>query len=245
METAPQGIEKQESLSPLQQFLTQRNLDSSAPISADIAQAIESGEITTEDGLAIYKEYSAQLEQESTTDHLTGLLNRRGYEKRMTTAFESLNAPENNRSVATAAVLVLRIDVNGLHEINKYGHDAGDAAIARAAETIQINTRADVDIVARVGGDEFAVAIVLQDTDLEADRAEVIQTIISRFTENLGQSIAPIMAEKDGQEISVPVSTTVGYYVAEKGKPINWQEADQAADADATQKKSELNQGRS
>lgn len=237
----PRGLEQQESSSPLQSFLTGRNLDSSAPISGEIARAIESGEISTEDGLAIYNEYTAQLEAESTTDHLTELLNRRGYEKRMASAFESLYAPENNRAVSPVAILVLRIDVDGLHLINENGHPTGDEALKAVAEAIRVNTR-DRDVAGRVGGDEFAVGIVLESADVDGDFSGPAEAITQRFEEYLLEKIPSVTVIKDGQEILVKVSATVGHAIATRKSPSTWQEVDTAADANAVAKKEMLKQ---
>ena len=243
METGPKGIEDQNTLSPLETFLARKNLNWGELSSEMIATAIEADEITSEEGLDIYKEYTAKIEQESTTDHLTGLLNRRGYERRLNSTFENLNFPANKREVAPVAVLLLRIDLNDLRGINKFGHAAGDAALAALAEAIKINTR-DNDIAARVGGDEFGVAIVLESTDLEADFTGTIGGIAQRFQENLEQNITPIRITIKGQEILIKVSSTVGYAIADKKTPVSWRKLDEAADLAATQRKEELKQSR-
>ncbi len=243
METGPKGIEDQSTLSPLQAFLSRQNLSTTEPISEKIALAIDSGEITAEEGIDIYKEYTAQIEGESTTDHLTELLNRRGYEKRLNAAFESLYSRENNRALAPVAILLLRIDLDDLHQINQFGHSTGDAALKNLAETIKVNVR-DNDIAARVGGDEFGMAIILESNELDADFTSTIEAIAQRFQKNLGQNIPPVQITKDGQEISVKVSATVGYAVADKKTPVSWQELDKAADQAATQAKEELKQTR-
>lgn len=239
METGPKGIEDQNTLSPLQAFLARKNLSQTELSSEMIATAIEAGEITSGEGLDVYNEYAAKLEQESMTDHLTGLLNRRGYERRLNKAFENLYFPANKREVAPVAVLLLRIDLNDLRGINKFGHAAGDAALTALAEAIKINAR-DNDIAARVGGDEFGVVIVLESADLEADFMGTIGGIAQRFQENLEQNITPIRFTVKGQEILIKVSSTVGYATTDKKTPASWQELDEAADQAATQRKEEL-----
>ena len=83
-------------------------------------------------------------------DPLTGLLNRRGWDARLDT--EERRA---RRYGSPAAVLV--IDLDRLKAINdSLGHDAGDALLVRAADTLLATVR-ESDAVARVGGDEFAV----------------------------------------------------------------------------------------
>lgn len=90
------------------------------------------------------------LEALSTTDALTGLLNRRGF---MEQALEIL---ENTRAAHGALGLVF-VDLDGLKPINdQLGHDAGDRALGEAARLLRQTCRGG-DLVARLGGDEFAV----------------------------------------------------------------------------------------
>jgi diguanylate cyclase (GGDEF)-like protein len=94
----------------------------------------------------------AQLERAATVDALTGLYNRRH-------AMEALT-----REVAQARRLghplaVVMLDLDGLKQINdRWGHQAGDAAIRQVAGAIRHALRTG-DVPARLGGDEF-VAIL-------------------------------------------------------------------------------------
>jgi diguanylate cyclase (GGDEF)-like protein len=83
-------------------------------------------------------------------DPLTGLLNRRGWER-------ALRAEEDRcrRSGRSSGVAV--VDLDHLAEVNRReGHEAGDARVLRTASLVQGLVRA-ADVVARVDGDEFAV----------------------------------------------------------------------------------------
>ncbi len=92
---------------------------------------------------------SKQLEYLSFHDSMTGLYNRRYFE-------EELNRLFNKRSLPLTLVL---IDLNGLKIVNDIlGHKMGDELIMKAAEILSISTRAS-DIVARIGGDEFAIIL--------------------------------------------------------------------------------------
>ena len=97
------------------------------------------------------RERNAQeLEALSLTDALTGLRNRRGFtmlaEQQLKTA-NRLGRP----------LLLLFADVDGLKPVNDVqGHAAGDALLCEAA-TVLAGCFRDMDIVARMGGDEFAV----------------------------------------------------------------------------------------
>ena len=94
-----------------------------------------------------------KLELRASTDPLTGLLNRRGWDRVL--------AREQGlcrRHGLSAEVVV--VDLDGLKELNDaYGHEAGDAMIMRAATYIFSAVRAH-DSVCRLGGDEFVVLAV-------------------------------------------------------------------------------------
>ncbi|HEV8468588.1 MAG TPA: GAF domain-containing protein [Candidatus Limnocylindria bacterium] len=82
------------------------------------------------------------------TDPLTGLPNRRSF-------FERLAAELVRQDGQPLAVAIL--DANGLKALNdELGHAAGDEALVKVGEVLQAGVR-DGDLVARIGGDEFAV----------------------------------------------------------------------------------------
>ncbi len=98
-----------------------------------------------------------RAEREAVTDALTGVLNRRGFELRLDVELE--RARRYGRQVAVAYV-----DVDGLKSVNDgHGHCSGDAVLTGVAEALRAGSR-EGDLVARVGGDEFVVALVEQDT---------------------------------------------------------------------------------
>ncbi len=89
-------------------------------------------------------------ERSACDDALTGVLNRRGWDQAV--------AAEQVRSRRHASpVSVLAIDLDGLKGVNdSQGHAAGDALLARAGQVLLGAVR-DGDVVARTGGDEFAL----------------------------------------------------------------------------------------
>lgn len=110
---------------------------------------------------------------EADTDALTGLYNRRGWEKLL-----AAEDARYRRFGHTGSIVIL--DLDNLKRVNdSSGHRAGDVYIQRAADTIRAATRA-VDIVARLGGDEFG--ILAADTD--SARAQVlVDRLTSRLTD--------------------------------------------------------------
>ncbi len=106
----------------------------------------------SEQRLADQQQRIDELEQLSFTDELTGLPNRRGFERHM--------AQELARSRSQKAGGVLGfLDLDGLKGINdSLGHAAGDAALRHAARHLHHAARPG-DFAARLHGDEFAMVL--------------------------------------------------------------------------------------
>lgn len=93
-----------------------------------------------------------ELHRQSSTDGLTGLLNRRSFDLALERSL--VEASEAKRPVS----LVL-FDVDEFKQINDaHGHPAGDRALRKLARALIRRARLD-DVVARIGGDEFAVIL--------------------------------------------------------------------------------------
>lgn len=122
------------------------------------------------------KQYMVQTELSNLAlqDELTGLYNRRGF---LALAERQVKlARRSGRSL-----LLFFIDVDGLKEINDvYGHGEGDAALKCTAEALETTFR-DSDVIARFGGDEFAVLAIEASGQSEA-------TIRERLTEFLNSA---------------------------------------------------------
>lgn len=99
------------------------------------------------------KRRAERAELEAMVDGLTGLWNRR--------AWEQLKAKEEARCRRYGnPACVISVDLDGLKTVNDtQGHKAGDGLLLRAARALRATTRAQ-DIVARMGGDEFAILAV-------------------------------------------------------------------------------------
>ena len=113
-------------------------------------------------------------QQEALTDELTGLLNRRGWEQHI--ASEETRARRYGNPTS-----VLIVDLDGLKQVNDtQGHAQGDALIRRASHCLTIAVR-ESDIVARIGGDEFAILAI------ECDKAGA-EILCQKITETLSSN---------------------------------------------------------
>ncbi len=131
---------------------------------------------------------SQKLSYQSTHDPLTGLDNRRSFEARLDQALESAQ-----NETQTHAVCYL--DLDHLHVINdNYGIEAGDRLLKEIAARLKQGRRRE-DLVARMGGDEFA--ILLSDCDLEQAR---------KIADQLRREINKIQITQGNKAISISIS---------------------------------------
>jgi diguanylate cyclase (GGDEF)-like protein/PAS domain S-box-containing protein len=114
-----------------------------------------------------------QVQQLADHDALTGLLNRRRFDDEL-----RRERARVRRSGGRSAVLLL--DLDGFKAVNdRHGHAAGDRLLKRIAGALRSELR-EVDVVARIGGDEFAV--LLPDADPAGARAtaEKLERAVAR-----------------------------------------------------------------
>ncbi|MBI9099352.1 MAG: diguanylate cyclase [Spirochaetaceae bacterium] len=111
-----------------------------------------------QEDISYRKELIRQLEEKSSTDSLSGLINRR-------TFFEKMDI-EVERSRRRGYVFVLMmIDVDFFKKVNDtYGHQIGDKVLINLSDNLRASLRS-ADICARIGGEEFI--IVLPETRLD------------------------------------------------------------------------------
>jgi len=101
----------------------------------------------------------AELETQAQHDALTGLSNRLTFEVALTASLSN----SDHRGV------VLMIDLDRFKEINdSLGHDMGDRLLIEVANRLRAAGRS-TDLVARFGGDEFAMLLLLRDSDTDDD----------------------------------------------------------------------------
>ena len=100
-----------------------------------------------------FKAYLDVCEEAAFTDHLTGLANRRRFERQLEREVARVERFEH-------PFTLLMIDIDNFKNLNdNFGHDAGDEAIRRLSKVLCEGTRG-IDLAARIGGEEFAVLLV-------------------------------------------------------------------------------------
>ena len=116
------------------------------------------------------------------TDELTSLENRRAFKEALTR--------EIQRSQRYGSPLTLALfDLDRFKQVNdRYGHPAGDRVLVASARAVERNLR-ETDVLARVGGEEFAV--LLPNTDLN-DAAELAERLRAAL-----QAISPLSTDVD------------------------------------------------
>jgi diguanylate cyclase (GGDEF)-like protein len=129
------------------------------------------------------------LQREASSDPLTGLKNRRRFEEDLRMAMA-----RGRRDGTAGAVLML--DLDRFKEVNDtHGHQAGDRMIQEIAAVLRDRTR-ESDVLARIGGDEFAI-VLPRCTPAEA--------------RVVAESVAQAIAEhRSGDERLAPITASVG-----------------------------------
>ncbi len=149
------------------------------------------------------------LRELSITDELTGISNRRGF-----FAFAQQQMKHARRN--SERMVLFFADLDDLKIINDtFGHVAGDRALSDAAR-IFVETFRDSDIIARMGGDEFAVILGnAPDSGIEIVR------------NRLEKRLAEYNARRDG---TFRLSVSVGLTIFDPAKPVTVDELIRQAD---------------
>jgi diguanylate cyclase (GGDEF)-like protein/PAS domain S-box-containing protein/putative nucleotidyltransferase with HDIG domain len=132
--------------------------------------------------------YQKEIEYMNDHDYLTDLQNRRYLSKTIQTLDQDGNYP----------LAVMMLDVNGLKLVNDvFGHDKGDEALIKIAGILK-EVFIDAEVVARFGGDEFAII------KTNASKKQVL-----KYQQKLSQKVSKLIIE------NVQISLALGYEVKE------------------------------
>ncbi|HEY4313124.1 MAG TPA: GGDEF domain-containing protein [Pirellulales bacterium] len=151
-------------------------------------------------------EANCRLEMQSAVDGLTGVANRRSFDRRLQAEWEQHEQEQLPLSVAL-------IDVDWFKQYNDtHGHLAGDDVIRKMAQTIQASLPRPRDLVARFGGDEFAV--ILPDTnDWYAEH------VLSQLRSDLREMTVkqPAVGHESGASRGITISVGIATTVPKRG----------------------------
>ena len=178
-----------------------------------ITGTLSSGEDITE-----RKQTEEHVKYISFHDMMTNTYNRTYFEVEMKRLEKSRSNP----------ISIIVADVNNLKAINdKYGHQAGDTALKNIAEIIKNCFRPD-DVVARIGGDEFAVLMLRSDSNVAQEACKRIYTKIDDHNKR--------------QDLTIPLSISIGWATAKSGKTLD--KAFKTADENMYEKKQTRQSGK-
>lgn len=147
-----------------------------------------------------------KLAELSTTDGLTGVRNRR--------CFDKVLEREYNRARREKEYLsILMLDIDHFKQVNDtYGHQAGDEALKVVAGILKEVIHRTTDVIARYGGEEFAVVL----TNTEVAGAYLV-------AEKIRKSVAKQKIETENTEFSLTMSIGVmGDQPNDNNSPDDW-----------------------
>ena len=149
--------------------------DSLAQRVAEATEELQMRNNSLEDEILLRNNLEADLRELAITDPLTRLFNRRKFLEDMAAA----NLVDRRYRTGIAIILC---DIDRFKTINDTnGHDVGDAVLIRFAEILKKNTR-ETDIVARWGGEEFAILVASNEATKVVAIAEKLRQSIQDAT---------------------------------------------------------------
>ena len=138
------------------------------------------------------------LEELASLDGLTGLANRRGFDREIEHAWR--RAGERREAVA-----LMMIDIDHFKLYNdRYGHVAGDTCLRAVGETLSLVTLESAVMVARYGGEEFALLLPGLDLDRAAALAEEARQSIEDLMITHAEAPCGLVTISIGVESLVP-----------------------------------------
>ena len=128
-----------------------------------------------------------ELERLSSTDGLTGLMNRRAFQASLDTAIA--RARRNETSGA-----LIYVDLDNFKSINdNFGHETGDTILGEVADILKSRSRT-YDLVARIGGDEFVVWLDGVDFTVAKRRAGELAIALAELSRYSGEGMPQLGA---------------------------------------------------
>lgn len=173
---------------------------------ADLNYRLGERNLELEIALRELSDRNQELERLSAIDSLTGLMNRRYFDKRM--------LAETRRSKREQTPLgIALLDIDHFKKINdKYGHLCGDHCLKEFSKILQDEIKRPSDTISRYGGEEFVMILPNTDQDgvyqlLERIRARLEKTVIyfevNQFVMTVSIGGCSRIVENDSENISL------------------------------------------
>lgn len=149
--------------------------------------------------LALIWEERQHFESLSQIDSLTGLHNRRAFEER-----GDVVVRQAVREGAAIAVVMIDLDCFKLYN-DHYGHRAGDQALEAAAKVFSMHNRRPMDLIARMGGEEFAglwYGVTLEGAQQIGE--ELVERMRELAIEHRASAVSTVLTASVGVHYAVP-----------------------------------------
>jgi diguanylate cyclase (GGDEF)-like protein len=146
--------------------------------------------------------YADRLARLATTDPLTGLYNPRAFHDHLRQELRRLARYREPLSL-------LLMDLDGLKRVNdQFGHEAGNAALRSVAGAIGSGLR-EIDLGARIGGDEFAVLAPRTDAKAAVALAERLRALVAKGVAGRGSTISIGIASVSPSTDALPTAASL------------------------------------
>src|SRR5690606_11199826 len=188
--------------------------DSAAPIQDRSGRVI--GAVMVFHDVSQERQLHRKLSYYASHDSLTGFINRREFEERLSAALRAV------KSEAAEPHALLYLDLDQFKVVNDTcGHAAGDLLLRQLAEILKVRVRT-ADVIARLGGDEFAVLLSDCTVARATEIADKLREAIAEFrfgwrdgSMQVGVSIGVVPVDAEAESVGTLLSAAdVACYVA-------------------------------
>lgn len=173
--------------------LKRQQADDQAFILAQERTHIDTLQRTVEEKTRALQAVNDQLKEESITDELTGLRNRRAF-------FKALAESQHKVSRLGLPMALVLIDLDYFKRINdEWGHPRGDEVLKIFSEVMRSSFQRSTDTLYRMGGEEFGLLLQLKALD-------ELPGVLQHFQQSLAQAAIPYPhAEQGNLTVSIGV----------------------------------------
>lgn len=195
------GSQRDEQFRTQELALVQARLEKEAQVEAlqlkedaqeELEYKVQERTLELEIALRELSETNNELEQQTLTDSLTGIRNRKHFDKKYQQEIRRCRRERTQLSI-------VMLDIDHFKTINDtHGHVAGDEVIKEVAQVLKQNLKRTTDDACRYGGEEFA--LILPNTELEG---------AMQVAESVRKQVASLNIDIDGTPLNITLSAGV------------------------------------